>query len=275
MHRIYDWGARPAERKVTVAGLRAAKGSAQFCQVTAETEEEAEAAEIAGCDMLICRARNVAEVRNGSSRLFVTASLGFAENISDEDILRSAIAALTGGADAVLTSRSPAVVEMLAREEIPVMGHLGLVPRKSTWVGSMRAVGKTADEAFDLYRRFKRLEDAGGFAVEAEIIAEPVMAELTRRSGLVTVSLGSGRFADVMFLFMADICGEQDTSPRHARTYGDLAGLYRQVREERIRALTAFRQDVATGAFPSAGETAGLDPAELDVFRERLEREGT
>jgi 3-methyl-2-oxobutanoate hydroxymethyltransferase len=72
---------------------------------------------------------------------------------------------------------------------------------------------------------------------------------------------------------MADICGEQDTSPRHARTYGDLAGLYRQVREERIRALTAFRLDVANGDFPGDGETAGLDAAELDEFMERLAQE--
>jgi len=275
MKRIYDWGARPALRKLTVADLIAAKGNETFCQVTADTADEAAAAEAAGCEMVICRARNVAEVRRGSAHVFVTAALGFADNISDDEILRAAIGALTTGADAVITSRGPAVVEMLAREDIPVMGHLGLVPRKSTWVGSMRAFGKTADEAFELYTRFKRLEDAGGFAVEAELIPDPVMAELTKRSGLVTVSLGSGRHADVLFLFMADICGEMDNRPRHARAYGDLAGLYRQVREERVRALSAFRQDIASGAFPAEGEVATLDPNELESFRERLTKADT
>lgn len=274
MKRIYDWGARPALRKLTVADLRAAKGRATYCQVTADTADEAAAAEAAGCEMVICRARNVGEVRRGSPHLFVTAALGFADCVTDTEILRTAFSALTGGADAVITSRSVKVVSMLADEDIPVMGHLGLVPRKSTWTGSMRIVGKTADEAFELYQRFKRLEDAGGFAVEAELVAEPVMAELTRLSGLVTVSLGSGRHADVMFLFMADICGESESRPRHARAYGDLASLNRRVREERVRALQAFRADVASGGFPGDGETAGIEAGELERFVQRVATNG-
>ena len=47
-----------------------------------------------------------------------------------------------------MTARSMSIVSLLANEDIPVMGHLGLVPRKSTWVGGLRAVGKNADEAF-------------------------------------------------------------------------------------------------------------------------------
>jgi 3-methyl-2-oxobutanoate hydroxymethyltransferase len=34
------------------------------------------------------------------------------------------------------------------------------------------------------------------------------MAEIRRRTLLVTLSLGSGPDADVMFLFAADICGD-------------------------------------------------------------------
>ena len=41
-----------------------------------------------------------------------------------------------------MTARSMDVVSMLAKEDVPVMGHLGLVPRKSTWIGGLRAVGK-------------------------------------------------------------------------------------------------------------------------------------
>ena len=144
-----------------------------------------------------------------------------------------------------MTARSLDLVTMLAREDIPVMGYLGLVPRKSTWVGGLRAVGKTADEAFELYQRFKRLEDAGAFAVEAEVIPGPVMTEISARSGLVTVSLGSGRGADVMYLFMEDICGERESAPRHVRAYGDLARLYQQTTEELIELITTLKTLVA------------------------------
>jgi 3-methyl-2-oxobutanoate hydroxymethyltransferase len=150
------------------------------------------------------------------------------------------------------------------------MGHLGFVPRKSTWVGRTRAVGKEVDEALALWRKVRRLEDAGAFAVEAELVPAPLLAAITKDTGLVTVSLGSGNAGDVVFLFAADICGDGDRLPRHARAWGDLASLRRQITEERRRALTAFRADVATAAYPAPAESVSLAPDTLDeIIRRR------
>ena len=180
MPRIFDFGGRDVERSQTVAGLRALKGTGRpAAQVTAETAEEAAAAEAAGVEMVVCRAANVTRVREGSRRVFVTAALGFADAITPDEILRAAFGAVTAGADAVITGRGYDAVRMLANEAIPVVGHLGFVPRKSTWVGGVRAVGKTSAEALALWDRFRRLEDAGAFAVECEVIPAAVMSELT------------------------------------------------------------------------------------------------
>jgi 3-methyl-2-oxobutanoate hydroxymethyltransferase len=271
MPRIFDFGGREVERSLTVADLRALKGSGRHAaQVTAETAEEAAAAEAAGVEMVICRAGNVARVREGSRRVFVTAALGFADAITNDEILRTAFGAVTGGADAVITGRSSDTVRLIANEQIPVMGHLGFVPRKSTWVGGIRAVGKTAAEAIDLWDRFQRLEDAGAFAVECEVIAAGVMAEINKRTSLVTVSLGSGSQADVIFLFTADICGESARLPRHARRWGNLARLQDQVKKERVSALSQFRQAVASGDFPARQEIAAISDEELAGFRAKL-----
>lgn len=275
MPRIYDWGAREAERTVTVSDLRAARAAGRrYTQVTAETAEEAAAAEAAGIDMLVTRARNVEAVRKASSRLFVTAALGFADAVTPDEILRAAFKALTDGADAVITARGMATVAMLAAEDIPVMGHLGLVPRKSTWVGKLRAVGKTGHEALELFHRFRRLEEAGAFAVECEVIPARVMAEIHRRTGLVTVSLGSGPTADVIFLFTEDICGGEGRRPRHARAYGNLQALQQRIREERVQALSAFRADVNADAFPGPDETAQIEEEEYRAFLSALKQEG-
>ena len=78
MPRIFDFGGREVERCQTVAGLRGLKGSGRrVTQTTAETAEEAAAADEAGVEMVVSRAANVRLVREGSSRLFVTAALGF------------------------------------------------------------------------------------------------------------------------------------------------------------------------------------------------------
>lgn len=256
--RLFDWAARPAERLVTVASLRNGKGHpARHAQVTADTEDEAAAAEAAGIEMVICRAANVSKVRQGSAKVFVTAALGFAEAVTDDEILRTAFSALIDGADAVITARRLEVVRLLASEDIPVMGHLGFVPRKSTWIGRTRAVGKTADEALALWHRFRRLEEAGAFAVEAEIIPARLMAEFTARSGLVTVSLGSGAGGDVLFLFASDICGAGPV-PGHARSWANLAALNEELKTERRRAFCEFHTEINTGAYPRPEETVVL-----------------
>lgn len=271
MPRILDYTGREADRTVTVAdivGLRAA--GRQLAQVTASTPAEAAAAEAAGVEMVVCMSDFVPAVREGSRRVFVTAAVDFSGAVTEDDLLRDALTALRAGADAVITARGMASVRRLAHEDIPVMGHLGFVPKKSTLYGGVRAVGRTAPEALELWRRFQELEDAGAFAVECELIPAEVMREIHARTGLATISLGSGPHADVLFLFTSDICGESERIPRHARAYADLASLHRQIDAERVRALTEFRADVAAGAFPDAGEVAKVDPGELAAFVDAL-----
>ena len=65
MKNIYTWAAQPAKRTLTVADLKLAKGKKKFTQVTANTIDEASAAEKAGFDMMICQAKNVLKVREG------------------------------------------------------------------------------------------------------------------------------------------------------------------------------------------------------------------
>ena len=272
MPRILDYNGQDADRTVTVASIIALKNDdAQLAQVTASTDDEAAAAEAAGIEMVVCMAQAVPSVRRGSSRVFVTAAIDFGGAVTLDELLGTAFTALSDGADAVITARRLDCVGRLADEDIPVMGHLGFVPKKSTLYGGVRAVGKTAEEATALWKQFQRLEEAGAFAVECELITANVMDAINQRTGMTTISLGSGLGADVMFLFSSDICGEGPRAPRHARVYGDLTALYEQITQERVRALSAFRADVAAGNFPDETEVVEVDKAELARFVETLD----
>ena len=267
MTRILDFNGRDADRSATVASIAALKGSGrQFVQVTAGTDAEAAAAEEAGIDMVVCLAAAVSDVRRGSSRLFVTAAIDFGGEITVDDLLATAFRSLSAGADAVITARRLDAVRLLADEGVPVMGHLGFVPKRSSQFGGVRSVGRDAAEASALWRQFQQLEEAGAFAVECELIPAEVLAQITPRTGMATISLGSGREADVMFLFQSDICGESPRLPRHARAYGDVAALQRQIAEERVRALSAFRADVLAGNYPDESEVSRIEPDELAGF---------
>lgn len=272
MTRILDYTGQPADRSTTVADITRLRSSGQrLTQVTAGTTDEAAAAEAAGIEMVVCMASAVPAIRQGTARAFVTAAIDFDGAVTEDDLLGDALAALSSGADAVITARGLRSVERLAHEDIPVMGHLGFVPKKSTRYGGIRAVGKTAAEAAALWQDFQRLEAAGAFAVECELITADVMTEINRRTGLATISLGSGPDADVMFLFTSDICGESAHIPRHARTYADLASLHQQIVDARVSALTAFRVDVEQRKFPDTSETATVNPSELATFLTTLD----
>ena len=118
---------------------------------------------------------------------------------------------------------------------------------------------------------FRDLENAGAFSVEAEVIPAEVMAAISPRTGLITVSLGSGPGGDVMYLFQNDICGE-NTLPRHSRAFGDLAALADRMARERRAALTAFRDAALDGSFPGPAENARIPAEELEAFLAALDR---
>ena len=81
------------------------------------------------------------------------------------------------------------------------------------------------------------MENAGAFSVEAEVIPGPVLSEISKRTSLITVSLGSGKGGDVTYLFMEDICGENAEAPKHAKSFGNIYKLREMIKEERIKSL--------------------------------------
>ena len=271
MKNIYTWSAKLAQRNLTIADLKNSKGKKKFTQVRVNTINEALAATEAGIDMIISNAKNIKLVRKGADKLFLTASLFWEEFITKEEILKGAFKALENGADAVFTPRNAEIIEMLAKEDIPVMGHLGLVPRKSSWFGGLRAIGKTPKEAHELFQKFKDLENAGAFAVEGEVIPENVMEEISKRTNMITISMGSGQKADVIYLFMEDICGETAKPPRHAKAYGNILKLKDQIENERLKALKAFKKDSISGKFPEKNQVTNMDSKQFDDFLKLLD----
>ncbi len=148
-----------------------------------------------------------AEVRTAAPDTHLCLSLVHGEIASRSEALRGAFAALEAGADSVYCSLSPRFIEALAREGVPVCAHAGLVPQKARMTG-MRGFGKTAAEAQAVFAAVKGFEAAGAAMVELECLAAPVTALITARTSLTTVSIGSGRGADVQYLFGCDILGE-------------------------------------------------------------------
>ena len=266
MKKLYSWGGKFVERNLTISDLIASKGKKQFIQTTATNSNEASAAREAGIDMLLCKSPHIKSVRDGAPNIFLTATIDLALFPSNDDVLREAFDSMKDGADQIYTARGPHVIEYLSKEEIPVMCHLGLVPRKSAWRGGLRAVGRNAKEAHELFKNFKTMESAGATSVECEIIHDQIMKEIYQRTSMLISSLGSGAHADIMYLFQNDICGELEYIPRHARSFGNVLKLEKEIYKERVSSLSKFKEAVFSKNFPNNKEIVQVKKSELDKF---------
>src|SRR6185503_2621010 len=151
----------------------------------------------------------------------------------------------------------------MAREGIPVVGHLGMVPRHATWT-NVRAIGKTAAEATQLYEQLKRLENAGAYAAELELVPDRLASYLCKKTSLLLMSLGSGNGCDSQFLFSDDILGDyNERIPRHARAYRDFLKEYQRLQQERIAAFKEYAADVTSGQFPESKHLVSMEDAVL------------
>ena len=72
-------------------------------------------------------------------------------------------------------------IEKLVATGIPVLGHIGLLPQTVKAIGGYRKFGDDRQEAEDLYTDAIALEEAGCFAVIAEMMEENVAKELARQ----------------------------------------------------------------------------------------------
>jgi 3-methyl-2-oxobutanoate hydroxymethyltransferase len=251
-------------KKYTVYDLQQLKGRRCLTHIHVKSPEEAAAAGAAGVDLMSC-SFDSPEAQARLPLLVAAAPQSFLSAAtphglaSPEEAIRVAFRALEIGASSVYCSASPLIVEAMAREGIPVVGHLGMVPRHVTWTG-YRAIGKTVAEARELYRRMKALENAGAYAAELEVVPHNLARWLCSQTRLILMSLGSGSGCDTQFLFSDDILGDYDERPpRHAKAYRDFAAEHRRLQSERIAAFGEYIADVQHGRFPERSHLVEMD----------------
>src|SRR5688572_30756455 len=260
------------DKKYSVYDLRNLKGNRCLVHVHVKSPEEAAAAEAAGIDLLSCSFDSPASQARlpllvaAAPKSFISAATphGLA---SPEDAIRIAFRALEIGASSVYCSASPWIIEAMTRERSPVVGHLGMVPRHATWT-NVRSIGKTATEAAQLYDQLKRLENAGAYAAELELVPHQLATYLCRRTSLFLMSLGSGDGCDSQFLFSDDILGDYDERiPRHAKAYRNFLQEHKRLQQERIAAFKEYADDVKSGRFPEKRHLVAMDEA---AFKEAV-----
>lgn len=254
-------------RRPTVYDLRSQKGQRKWLQLHVDTAPEAAAAIEAGITILSCEPdHNLESIRAAAPGGFLSVGMPHGAVVSPQQAIQLGFEMLERGADAVYCSHSPLFIEAMAREGIPVTGHVGLVPNLATWT-NFRAIGKTPEEAQRVFSAVKDLENAGAACVEVEVVPVQLADYITRNTPMITMGMGCGTACDTQYLFSSDVLGTHSGHyPRHSKRYADFVALEAGLQRQRVAAFRAFAEDVAGGTYPEAKHQVAMDDAAFEHF---------
>jgi|TARA_B100000131_G_scaffold132058_1_gene128687 3-methyl-2-oxobutanoate hydroxymethyltransferase len=271
-------------KKLTVYDYLKSKGKRQLSNLFVHTVEEAAAAEQAEIDYIVAAhdlpqfginasLNDVKKIREVAPSCFMQ-SAGPVPPASEYEAIKFAHDYLSFGVDCIYVgNHSLKWIKAMRDENIPTIGHVGLIPGKATWIGGLRAIGKTADEAIGVLKHTLDLQDAGVIGVELEVVPPKVAKVITEKVEIITMSMGSGSDCDAQFLFSNDVLGwNEGHIPRHARVYRNFKKEYARLQEERIAAFKEFHEDTKNKNFNDPKITVQIQDDEFDKFLELAEK---
>lgn len=269
-------------RQLTAPDIMAAKGERKLTMLTAYDYPTARLVDEAGIDMILvgdslgmvvlgyddtipvtmdemvhhCRA-----VTRGVSRALVVGDMPFMSyEAGPEQALASAGRLMKeGGVRAVKLEGGREVApqtKALVQAGIPVVGHVGLTPQRIAQLGGFKVQGKTAEAARIILEDARALQDAGCFAIILEAVPAPMGRFITQSLAVPTIGIGGGPHCDGQVLVIHDVLGLFERfTPRFVKKYANLA---QDVRE----AVTQYKSEVESGAFPGEEHSFSMDPEE-------------
>ena len=274
-----------AEKKLTIHDIRAMKACGKKISATTAFDfNMACIAEEAGIEIIVTGAAmmvmagkkntlsagmqdtlfHLRLINNGIRRALVQCGMPFGSyQVSNEKAVENAIKLVKEGADSVKLEGAGVIadrVHAINSAGIPVASHLGMTPHYLSKIGGFRSVGRTAEEALEIYKDAKLLQDAGAWSIELECVPFKVAEVISRKLNLVTIGIGSGAGCDAQLLISHDIIGMQKAlKTKFAKKYADTWNIS-------VNALKQYKGEVKDSLFPTEEYSFSIDENEFQKF---------
>lgn len=166
---------------------------------------------------------------------------------TSEDCLRNAKKFVESGANGVkIEGKKTECIRTLIGKEIPVMGHVGMLPQMAE---AYHVKGKKPEEAQQILQDAEELDKLGVFSIVLECIPESLAKTITETVDAPTIGIGAGKHCDGQVLVINDILGyDENFKPKYVKTYADLNKTIKV-------AVTKFMQEVNAGTYPDEEHT--------------------
>ena len=141
------------------------------------------------------------------------------------------------------------LIKAMTKSDIPVMAHIGLTPQSIHRMGGYKVQGKTEEAAQKLIEEARIVEDAGAFALLLEAIPMGLSKKITEELSIPTIGIGGGPHCDGQILVLHDVIGLFERFvPKFVKQYAN-------VKEDTLKAIRGYKEDVENGAFPSEDQS--------------------
>jgi len=139
-----------------------------------------------------------------------------------------------------------AIVEYLVNHDVPVCGHIGLLPQSVSKAGDYRVQGRDATTAAAILADAHALQDAGAGLLVMECIPAGLGKEVTVAVSMPTIGIGAGPDCDGQVLVLHDMLGiTMGRLPRFVHDFLQDAGSI-------PGAVAAYVCAVKDGSYPAA-----------------------
>ncbi|MFW9934344.1 MAG: 3-methyl-2-oxobutanoate hydroxymethyltransferase [Candidatus Thorarchaeota archaeon] len=187
-------------------------------------------------------------VAKGATNTLIVADMPIHSYDSPEQALTNAKQLCKAGAHAVkIEGNQTEVIQMLLKHDIPVMGHLGLLPQSAE---KFRVQGKTPEQADQIWRDALELDKRGVFSLVLECIPEWLARKITHDIKTPTIGIGAGKHCDGQVLVVTELLGlvDNDHLPKFVKKFASLNEIISQ-------AVMEFANEVRSGKYPDKQHT--------------------
>ncbi len=139
-------------------------------------------------------------------------------------------------------SKIKEIVKYLVRNNIHVMGHIGVLPQSVK--GKFKYKGKVEREKKQLLNEAKLLQDTGVFSIVLECVKSDVARLITKSIKIPTIGIGSSQYCDGQVLVTDDLLGLNETKIRFVKKFVNLKKSINQ-------GVKKFKKEVISKKYPS------------------------